>query len=142
MDGEGGSSVCPAPSVHAKGVECMQAGWGAAWVERQMEGDGWAPFPPHLRKGWGRARVQQVAHKPGGGGAAQAEGPACEQKGRGDALSTLPPACMQRRWRACSWSGVQPGQRGLLPANGKEGGWSIGPSLVNKCHSLIGNDKY
>ncbi len=77
--------------------------------------------------------MRWVAHKPGGGGAAQAKGPACEQKGRGGALSALPPACVQRRWRACSWSGVQPGQRGLLPANEKEGGWSTLPPAPPAC---------
>src|SRR6266702_2739206 len=88
---EGGSSVCPAPSVCTKGVEGMQAGWGAAQAERRMEGVGWTPFPPHLRKGGGRFHRGGVAHTLGEGGAAQGEGPVCKWKGRGDALSALPP---------------------------------------------------
>src|SRR6266702_4895326 len=81
----------------------------------------------------GRACTRRVAHKPGGGGAAWVEVPAHKQQGRGDALSALTPACVQRRWRVCSWSGVQPGQRGLLPMNGKEGGWSTVPPVPLAC---------
>jgi len=42
-------------------------------------------------------------------------------KEKGDALSTLPPACVQKGGRACRRGRVQPGERGLLPVNGKEG---------------------
>src|SRR6266702_520719 len=91
-------------------------------------------LPQHACKGWGRGQAAGGVECGGegawsgggvtwGGGGEQPRqrGLLTNGKEKGDALSALPPACMQRGWRSCRWGQVQPRQIGLLPTKCKEG---------------------
>ncbi len=136
--------------------ECLRME-GEAIPSTRKEGEAHCPHcTSSMRtKGWG-ACGRGGAHKPGvGGGATQAEGTICKQKGGGWRTVHAAPPLRAQRGGGCvggvgrvnrGWGVVQPGWRGLS-ANRKEGrvahclccapttrakGWSVCNGAANK----------
>ncbi len=103
MEREGGCSVCPTPSVHAKGVEDMQAGWGATQVEGTAACE--------QKGGGGTLSLLHPWHACRAGGVGQGGGPHKWEEGVHYPLCILVCAKRVRAWKqgACDKRGMQRG---------------------------------